>query len=57
MQIIMLDPTKKRVSSSYKSYLVLKFLHQAKHSMKYLPIKNHTKILSKTPRTIKVPLI
>ena len=34
MQSIMLDPTKSRVSSSYKSYLVLTFLHQAKHDMK-----------------------
>ena len=34
MQCIMLDPTQSRVSSSYKSYMVLKFLHRAKNSMK-----------------------
>ena len=39
-QNILLDLAKIRVSSSYKGQLVLKFLHNTKHAMYYLPDKN-----------------
>ena len=39
-QNILLDLAKIRVSYSYKGQLVLKFLHNTKHDMYYLPAKN-----------------